>query len=39
MGDQFSDLFEMSTKFNRVIKTDGFLKLSKIYVALNNMMI
>ena len=39
MGNQFGDLHELITKFNRVIKTEGGMKLTKIYVTLNNMMI
>ena len=39
MGNQFGDLHELMTKFNRVVKTEECQKLSKIYVALNNMMV
>ena len=39
MGNQFGDLHELTTKFNRVIKTDGSHMLGKIYVALNGMMV
>ena len=39
MGNQFGDLHELITKFNRVIKTEGGMRLTKIYVALNNMMV
>ena len=38
MGNQFGDLHELATKFNRVIKTDGIYRLEKISVALNNTM-
>lgn len=38
MGNQFGDLHQLMTKFNRVVKTDGTHMLQKIYVALNNMM-
>lgn len=39
MGNQFGDLHELATKFNRVVKTEECQKMSKIYVALNNMMV